>query len=215
MGCLLPVSSLNHRRATQLKWNDALKTARVLPPGWTERSGNQPIMTPAQNLRMALAAAIILVLDQLTKLAVLHHLGFSKEKVIIDGFFRFVHWGNTGAAWSMFRDNNDLLTIVALVALLVLFLTRHHFEIETPLGQIAMGMMFGGILGNLIDRMRIGHVVDFIYFYLNRRGGGEIGFPAFNVADSAICIGVGLLFLLSWRNEAVGKPKPTVAVKPE
>lgn len=163
---------------------------------------------------MGLAAIIVLALDQLTKLAVLHHLGFSKEKVIVDGFFRFVHWGNTGAAWSMFRDHNATLTIVALIALLVLFLTRHHFEIRIPLGQFAMGMMFGGIVGNLIDRMRFGHVVDFIYFYVNRRGGGEIGFPAFNVADSAICIGVGLLFLLSWRSEQAPNPK-SAAVQPE
>ena len=168
-------------------------------------------MTLNPNRRMALAAVVVLVLDQLTKLAVLRHLGFSKEWVIVDGFFRFVHWGNTGAAWSMFRDHNATLTIVALVALLVLFLSRHHFEIALPLGQYAMGMMFGGIIGNLIDRMRIGHVVDFIYFYINRRGGGEIGFPAFNVADSAICIGVGVLFLLSWRSEQTPNSKPAPA----
>lgn len=168
------------------------------------------------NQRMALATVLVLILDQVTKLLVLNHLGFAKEWVIIDGFFRFVHWGNTGAAWSMFRDHNATLTVVALLALLALFLTRHHFEIGTPMGQVAMGMMFGGIVGNLIDRMRVGHVVDFIYFYVNRRGGDEIGFPAFNVADSAICVGVGLLFLLSWRNEeAPNKARQPVPAKSE
>ena len=62
-------------------------------------------------------------------------------------------------------------------------------------------MIFGGIAGNLVDRFVHGHVVDFIYFYLSRRGGSEIGFPAFNIADSAICTGVGLLFLLSWQKD--------------
>jgi signal peptidase II len=70
------------------------------------------------------------------------------------------------------------------------------------LGQLSLGLIFGGIAGNLLDRFLHGHVVDFIYFFVSRRGGGEIGFPAFNVADSAICTGVGLLFLLSWQKDA-------------
>ena len=154
---------------------------------------------------MAVVAAAALVLDQLTKLAVLKYLGYAQEKVVIDGFFKFVHWGNTGAAWSLFNQfagSNQLLAIFALVALLALFLTRHHFDSHTLLGQLSLGLIFGGIAGNLVDRFLHGHVVDFIYFFISRRGGGEIGFPAFNVADSAICTGVGLLFLLSWQKDA-------------
>lgn len=158
------------------------------------------------NPRIVLLALGVLVFDQLTKLIVLRHLGFAEEKVILEGFFKFVHWGNTGAAWSMFRGNNGALALVAAVALVVLFLSRHHFELHTAGGQCSLGLIFGGIVGNLIDRIRIGHVVDFIYFYLIRRDGDEAGFPAFNVADSAICIGVGLLVFLSWQNEPV-KPK--------
>src|SRR5258708_31986663 len=119
----------------------------------------------------------------------------------MEGFFKFVHWANTAAAWSLFRGNNELLAIIALFALLVLFLTRHHFDSKRALGQIAFGLIFGGIMGNLVDRLHVGHVVDFIYFYLQQRGGGEIGFPAFNVADSAICVGVGLVFLITWKSE--------------
>jgi signal peptidase II len=68
--------------------------------------------------------------------------------------------------------------------------------------------LFGGILGNLTDRLLPSrrHVIDFLYFYVNRRGGGEVGFPAFNVADSAICVAVGLLFLLSWQREQPNAP---------
>ena len=155
---------------------------------------------------MAVAAATVLLLDQLTKLAVLKYLGYAQEKVILDGFFKFVHWGNTGAAWSLFNQfagSNQLLAIFALVALLVLFLTRHHFDSHTLIGQLSLGLIFGGIAGNLVDRFLHGHVVDFIYFYVSRRGGDEIGFPAFNLADSAICTGVGLLFLLSWQKDQV------------
>ena len=151
---------------------------------------------------MALVAASVLVLDQLTKFIVVRNLEFGVgQKIIIDGFFRFVYWGNTGAAWSLFRGHNDLLALVAVVAMLALYFSRHHFDSHTLGGQISLGLVFGGIAGNLIDRYRFDHVVDFLYFYLERRGGSEIGFPAFNVADSAICTGVGLMFLLSWRNE--------------
>jgi signal peptidase II len=151
--------------------------------------------------RIAAIALGVLVLDQLTKAIVLHFLGYAQEKIIIEGFFKFVHWGNTGAAWSLFRGNNGVLAIIAVAALLVLWLTRHHFDLRAFLGQMAFGFVCGGIAGNLIDRLRVGHVIDFIYFYIRRANGDELGFPAFNVADSAICTGVGLVFLLTWRTE--------------
>jgi signal peptidase II len=157
------------------------------------------VRTP--NRRVGLIGLFVIGLDQLTKGVVLHLLGYAQEKVVVDGFFKFVYWGNTGAAWSLFRGNNNVLAIVALTALVVLFLSRHHFDSRTLLGQIAFGLIFGGIAGNLIDRLCREHVVDFLYFYLQQRGGTEIGFPAFNVADSAICTGVGLVFLLTWKGE--------------
>ena len=168
-------------------------------------------MTLTANRRMALIAVVTLALDQLTKLVVLKFLGYAQERVVIDGFFKFVHWGNTGAAWSMFHNNNELLAVVSLVALLALFVFRDQFETRTVMGQVAMGLLFGGITGNIIDRLMDSrrHVVDFIYFYLHRRGGGEIGFPAFNVADSAICVAVGLLFLISWQAEMAGQRGPS------
>src|SRR5579859_5847919 len=162
------------------------------------------------NRRIGLIALFIIGLDQLTKTIVLRFLGYAQEKVVIDGFFKFVHWGNTGAAWSLFRGNNNILALVALVALVVLFFSRHHFDSRTLLGQIAFGLIFGGIVGNLIDRLLRGHVIDFLYFYLQQRG-GEVGFPAFNVADSAICTGVGLIFLITWRNERHPAPAEPVA----
>jgi signal peptidase II len=166
------------------------------------------------NRRIAAIGTAVIALDQLTKQVVLHVMGFApgQERVVIDGFFKFVHWGNTGAAWSLFRGNNNLLAIVALVALIVLYFSRHHFDSRTLLGQFAFGLIFGGIVGNLIDRLWAGHVIDFIYFYILRNG-SEIGFPAFNVADSAICTGVGLVFLITWRTERTPKPAESSAPK--
>ena len=156
--------------------------------------------------RVAVLSGIIAIFDQLTKLIVLNTLPYGREVVMIDGFFRFVHWGNTGAAWSMFHGNNELLAIVSLVALLFLVLFRRHFDTRTWLGQVSMGLIFGGIIGNLYDRLFRDHVIDFLYFYLQPRAGREMGFPAFNIADTAICTGVGLLFVLSLRQDSQSAP---------
>jgi signal peptidase II len=158
------------------------------------------------NQRIVALAAMIFALDQFTKWLVLRSLEPGEEKVIIPGFFKFVHWGNTGAAWSLFSGNNMLLAVVAVVALLALYRTRHHFDSHTWIGQIAFGLIFGGIVGNLFDRLIHHEVVDFIRFYMIQRplsvwAPSELGFPAFNVADSAICTGVGLIFLITWKNE--------------
>lgn len=167
-------------------------------------------MKQPSNWRILKLALTIVFLDQLTKLLVLRYLGFAEEKTVVEGFFKLVHWGNTGAAWSMFSGNNTILAAIAVAALIILFLTRHHFNIQTLGGQISLGLIFGGIVGNLIDRVMPSrqHVIDFLYFYVVRRDGGISSFPAFNVADSAICIGVGLLFILSWQTGPAKGPAP-------
>ena len=72
---------------------------------------------------------------------------------------------------------------------------------------MAFGMIVGGIVGNLTDRLLPSrmHVIDFLYFYLDRPDGSEIGFPAFNVADSAICMGVAMVFYVTWRADRAAK----------
>jgi signal peptidase II len=156
--------------------------------------------------RLLLVAGLVYGFDQLTKYVVLQFLGQGQEREIIEGFFRFVHWGNTGAAWSLFRGNNSFLAVVAAVALVGLFLARKHFDTRTRLGQLAFGMILGGIAGNLTDRLIPSrqHVIDFLYFYVNTDR-GEVGFPAFNVADSGICVGVALVFWVTWRTEKSAK----------
>ena len=160
--------------------------------------------------RIAALALCVLVCDQITKWLVLQRIFPNDEIAIIPGFFNLTHRANTGAAWSMFTGNNAVLASIALAALIVLYLTRHHFSAHRLLGQFAFGLIFGGILGNLTDRLLPGRhaVVDFLHFYMARRGTTEIfDFPAFNVADSAICTGVALIFLLNWREEPVAKQK--------
>ena len=161
------------------------------------------------NRRIAALAALVLAVDQITKAIVLRFLpNVFDEKTVVDGFFKFVHWQNTGAAWSSFTGKNGMLALIAVAALVILIFSRHHFNSHTLLGQFAFGLVIGGITGNLVDRIVRQHVVDFLRFYIRLRGGGgeETGFPAFNVADSAICVGVTLVFLMTWRNEHAPKP---------
>ena len=158
-------------------------------------------MNRTANRLMALLVLIVFVLDQSAKLLVLRCLGPTQERLVVPGFFKFVHWENTGAAWSLFHDRNDLLAAVSVLALIGLFFWRRHFYIHLPLGRLSLGLVFGGIAGNLFDRLHYHQVIDFLRFYMDRHSGREIGFPAFNIADSAICIGVGLLILVSWKHE--------------
>lgn len=165
-------------------------------------------MPLTSNRRIACVAGVVFLLDQITKWLVLRHLGYAEERIIIPGFFKFIHVGNTGAAWSLFSGNNGILALVAITALVLLYLGRHHFGAHSGVGQVALGLIFGGICGNLLDRVLPDrrHVVDFIYFFVRRADGSELGFPAFNIADSAICIGVSLVFLLNWKKDGPAEP---------
>jgi len=155
------------------------------------------------NGRIAVLAISVIALDQFTKFLVLKFLpiAYRSEVHVVPGFFRLVHWHNTGAAWSMFHDNNLVLGIISATALVALIFYRSKFGANTRLGAFSLGLIFGGITGNLLDRIVHHHVIDFLYFHLITRSGVLHDFPAFNVADSAICIGVGLLFVLSWSND--------------
>jgi signal peptidase II len=163
-------------------------------------------MTP--NRMMIGVGFAIICLDQLSKWTVLECLPRGAEWVVLEGFFRLVHWTNTGAAWSSFSGYNNALAIVGIIALVLLHLNRHRFEAHTRLGQVSLGLVFGGIVGNLADRLIHKHVVDFLLFYVERRGGSEAIFPAFNIADAAICIGVGLVFVASLRNGHADSDSP-------
>jgi signal peptidase II len=146
--------------------------------------------------RVAVIAAAIAILDQLTKFLVLQFIGENESRSIIDSFLSLVNVRNTGAAFSMFPDSNLLLTVICVLTILALYTFRHSFGLHLTGCQIAFGLIIGGITGNLIDRLWHQHVVDFLDFYI-----GTHHWPAFNVADSGICCGVVLYIIVSWRCE--------------
>lgn len=130
---------------------------------------------------------VVTLLDQITKELIRSNFYLADRIVVIPGFFQITYIRNTGAAWGMLSGSGGLLTVLSLVMLILLVCFRRHIMTDSLLHRITFGLMISGIVGNLIDRIRHGYVVDFLDFLI-------IGynFPAFNVADSAICIGVGL-----------------------
>ena len=106
---------------------------------------------------------------------------------MIAGLFNLHYIRNSGAAWGVLAGWRLLLILFAVVMLVVLVRRRQELFYGLWLGRPALALLLGGIVGNLMDRIRFGYVVDFLDFHWQGHH-----FPAFNVADSAICIGVGL-----------------------
>lgn len=144
---------------------------------------------------LCLSFAVVL-LDQLTKQLVLSHLDRTRGVAVIPGFFDLHFVQNTGAAWGIFQGLNHWLVALSFLMLVVMIFFRKHFLADGITARLASGAIIGGIIGNLIDRVRLSYVVDFLDFYIGRHH-----FPAFNVADSAICVGVGLYVIAQWRGQ--------------
>ncbi len=140
-------------------------------------------------------SAAVLVVDQASKAWVRALLPFNTYGegaiTVIRGFFYIVHVGNTGAAWSIFSGKSIFLAVLAAATLLAIFLGRRALGLGVRQAQICFGLLCGGIAGNLVDRIARGHVVDFLDFHF-----GRYTYPTFNLADSAICVGV-VLYILS------------------
>lgn len=138
----------------------------------------------------------IAVLDQLTKQLVLAYLDRNAGIAVIPSLFSLRYVQNTGAAWGILQGRNAWLVALSFVMLAVIVLFRRHIIAESASARIAAGLIIGGIVGNLVDRLRLGFVVDFLDFFVGRHH-----FPSFNVADSAICVGVGIYMIIQWRDQ--------------
>jgi len=163
--------------------------------------------------RALLIAATVVVLDHLTKAWIVLSFPLGFERDVIPGLFRLVHARNRGVAFSLFADGSAwtqgalLAVIVAVIALIVWQLARGGMQ---RLAFWGLTLVLGGAVGNLIDRVVRGEVVDFLAVFIVS-GGREHHWPAFNVADSAISVGAGLVILaeiLTWaRSRHVPVPR--------
>jgi signal peptidase II len=160
--------------------------------------------------RVAAIAAVVVVLDQITKLIALDRLTLGAPVVLVEGFFALTLVMNTGLAFGLLAGIPPgwrwVVGVLSLGALVVLL--RVALRILPSGGwreQCAIGLVFGGAVGNLIDRTRFGAVVDFVDVYVR-----DWHWPAFNVADSAITVGVAVLALVVMleRSPSAAPPKP-------
>jgi signal peptidase II len=141
----------------------------------------------------SLIVLLSLVFDQLTKLYIHRSMQLFQSFPVIDGMFSITYVRNKGAAFSFLANTSWRLpffifvTIIAIIAILV---SLYKMRDEQRLAVVSLGLIFSGALGNLIDRVRMGEVIDFLDVYWQTHH-----WPAFNVADSAICVGVALLAL--------------------
>lgn len=136
-------------------------------------------------------AAIVLILDQLTKLVITGNMIEFEDIPVISGFFHITYVRNTGMAWSLLSGKQFFLSLMAAIAIGVMI---YYLKYKKPdrLTVVALGLMIGGAAGNLIDRLVLNYVRDFLNFYIF-----GYDFPVFNVADCALCIGVAILILAS------------------
>lgn len=150
---------------------------------------------------LTLIAGTVIALDQITKYWVRSNIAMGETWMPwewLAPYARIAHWYNTGVAFGMFQGRGTVFTILAfLVAGAIIFYFPSVPSQDWSL-RLAMGLQLGGAMGNLIDRITIGHVTDFI----------SIGnFPVFNIADSSITVGVGVLLLGIWLQERAEKQR--------
>ena len=139
------------------------------------------------NKKVFIIAIIALIIDQLSKMIANMYL-VDNIILIIPNFFKLEYALNTGAAWSILNNRQVLLIIISIVLMILLFMFNKNFKVNKR-NNIAFGLLFGGIWGNLIDRLFHGYVIDFLSFKVF-----NYDYPIFNIAD--ICVVVGILLLI-------------------
>ncbi|MGA1988926.1 MAG: signal peptidase II [Candidatus Sulfotelmatobacter sp.] len=142
-----------------------------------------------------LLALLVVLLDRWTKRVVATRIALYRQIQIIPGFFRITHTENTGAAFSLFADSTShwktgLLIGFSLLAMVIVTVLLWKQTRALTISGVALSLILGGAVGNLWDRLASGRVVDFLLFYVKR-----YEWPVFNLADSAIVVGAGLLVL--------------------
>lgn len=162
------------------------------------------------NLRLlSIMTAIIVALDQATKLYIDHAFRLYESVTVIENLFNITYVRNKGAAFgilseSAYRVPFFITVSLAAAAGIIWYLSR--LEANKKLAAFALSLVFSGAIGNLIDRIRLGEVIDFLDVHWH-----QYHWPAFNVADSAITVGVALLIVDMWREERANKREKTAA----
>jgi signal peptidase II len=161
---------------------------RSTPGKGADRSANMV----GKYVRFGMVSGSILLLDQVTKALVLHYMPLYKSIAVIPGFFSLTHVRNPGGAFGFMAQSDSPLRhwfflVAATLALGMILYFYHQTPANRPFFGFGLALIFGGAVGNLIDRLRFGNVVDFLDVYV-----GAYHWPTFNVADSAVTVGVAI-----------------------
>jgi signal peptidase II len=172
-----------------------------------------------KRLAIMLATALVVFgLDQLTKWWIVTNIPEGGRISVIDGIAQLRYTHNTGAAFGLFRDASGILSIISPIVIAGIVIAFVRLGHPSRLATFAAGLIVGGALGNLADRLRLGHVVDFIDVYGPHLdiGGTIYTFPVFNVGDSGITVGVILILatLLFGKDEQSPQPQPALDDQP-
>ena len=154
---------------------------------------------PPLSLLLVLVVLPLYALDQATKFLVVWRIDpLAEPRWIVPGWFGLVQWHNTGAAWGVFSNANPFFLALSAVALVVLAVLYRFRAFAALWPRAGFCLLLPGVLGNLTDRIVHGHVIDFLLFDLHVPLAHP--WPAFNVADSCICVAVGCFLIGSWRD---------------
>lgn len=145
-----------------------------------------------------LITALIVILDQLTKYAAVKYLKGGNPFIIIEGFFQLHYVENYGAAFGILQNKKIFFIIITSVVIIgiIFFLTKGYYNLSKST-EISLTVLLGGAVGNLIDRIRLDYVIDFI----SVKFGKGYDFPVFNIADMAIVIGTSLIMIMILLNK--------------
>lgn len=149
------------------------------------------------NRKIFLISVFTTIIDQISKLVVENILKLNESITIIKKFFSITFIENSGAAFGILKNSRVFLIIISFVALILIYSNTFNFKLNMR-NNIAFGLITGGILGNLIDRLFLGHVRDFLSFRF-----GNYFFPVFNIADIAITFGIILLIVSIFKGDDV------------
>lgn len=152
-------------------------------------------MKEKKQLILFISTSILcLIVDQFIKWCVTSSLSLAKSIHIIRNIFRITYVQNTGAAWSILSGNIYFLIGVGILSIVFLFFLWKHKP--TKLNSFIYGILLGGILGNLVDRIRVGYVIDYIDFNF-----GSYHYPIFNLADIFIVISILCIIFITWKED--------------
>ena len=160
-------------------------------------------------MRVLSLSFVIVVLDQWCKLLILRRFSLGESWPVIPGCFNLTYLRNTGAVWGILQHQNEWLVLFSFIVLILMAIFYRWLVDDRRVHRLAIGCMIGGIVGNLIDRIKLGWVTDFLDFHWAANH-----WPCFNLADAAICVGVGIYAVSTLWMSTVRLPKGEPVAEP-